>query len=360
VASSSRMPFAGKRTVVSLVCGLGVVLLVLGLSSGAQAAPKPSIASVTAQLTALGHQNERLAEQYNKAGIDVALKQKQADRAALVAKRAQAAYDTSKGQVRFDLVAQYKGDSLGRTAALLTSRSSQNYLDQLSTLSLISARRATITHQLDAQKTAAAKASTTAAQLLASATKIRKALGVARANLTARVAKYTQLLSRLNAAQRARFLAIKQAKAKAIAQAPVTVAKGKAQVRTVTALGPAPAPSARAAIAVKYALAQIGKPYVFAAAGPRAFDCSGLTMMAWKAAGVSLPHLAAAQFNMGHHIARSQLEPGDLVFFYPGIQHVAMYIGHGLVVHAPHTGDVVRIAPLSEFGGNYMGAIRLP
>ena len=80
-----------------------------------------------------------------------------------------------------------------------------------------------------------------------------------------------------------------------------------------------------------FALAQIGKPYVFAASGPNAYDCSGLTMAAWGKAGVQLPHFAAYQYNMGHHVSRSQLEPGDLVFFYPGIQHVAMYIGqrHG-------------------------------
>ena len=81
-------------------------------------------------------------------------------------------------------------------------------------------------------------------------------------------------------------------------------------------------------------------------------------MAAWGKAGVSLPHLARAQFQMGHAVSKDQLEPGDLVFFYSGIGHVAMYIGHGMVVHAPHTGDVVRIAPLSQWGGDYQGARR--
>ena len=146
--------------------------------------------------------------------------------------------------------------------------------------------------------------------------KNRTALGVARVNLKAQVAKYTKLLSELNAAQRAKLLLIAQTKIKSVAQAPITKSQRKAQVKFATA-SPAPAPSGRAGIAVAFALAQIGKPYVFAAAGPGAFDCSGLTMAAWGKAGVSLPHFAAAQFGMGHAVSKSQLEPGDLVFFYP-------------------------------------------
>ena len=363
MASSSRMPAVGKRTVVSLVCGFGVLALVLGLAPAGQAAPKPTIASVTAELTKLGHQNERLSEQFDKAGIDVVAKQAQANRAAAYARTTRAAYLKSSAHVRMDIVSAYKGDGYSSTSALLTSRSSQNYLDQLSTLSVLAARRVTVTHFLKTQRDTALNAATTASKLLATATRTRHALAVERTNLKAQVAKYTKLLSQLTAAQRARFLAIKVAKnappvAKAVTQAPVTRAQRKAQVEVVTS-SPVPAPSARAAIAVAFALAQIGKPYVFAASGPRAYDCSGLTMAAWGKAGVRLPHFAAYQYNMGHHVSRSQLEPGDLVFFYPGIQHVAMYIGHGMVVHAPHTGDVVRIAPLSEFGGSYIGATRL-
>jgi peptidoglycan DL-endopeptidase CwlO len=357
VASKFRMPSLGARSLVSAICSVGILALILGLAPGVQAAPKPTVASVTAQLHKLARQNEQLSEQYNKAGIDVAAKQKQADKAAAAATQARKAYQASQRQVRLDTIEQYKGGGLETTAALLTSHSSQNYLDQLSTLSLMSTRRVTITQHLHVQKVAATKAAATARSLFAEATKNRKALGAARVNLKAQVAKYTKLLSQLNAAQRAKLLLIAQTKVKAVAQAPVSKSQRKAQVKFATT-SPAPAPSGRAGVAVRFALAQIGKPYVFAAAGPRAFDCSGLTMAAWGKAGVSLPHLARAQFGMGHAVSKSQLEPGDLVFFYSGIGHVAMYIGHGMVVHAPHTGDVVRIAPLSQFGSNYQGARR--
>jgi cell wall-associated NlpC family hydrolase len=110
-----------------------------------------------------------------------------------------------------------------------------------------------------------------------------------------------------------------------------------------------PAPSPRAAAAIAFAEAQLGKPYVYAAAGPDAYDCSGLTMMAWAAAGVSMAHYSGAQYAAFPHVPLDELQPGDLVFKGPGgSQHVAMYVGGGLQIAATHTGDYVRIQPLSS------------
>ncbi|MBS1847920.1 MAG: C40 family peptidase, partial [Actinobacteria bacterium] len=97
--------------------------------------------------------------------------------------------------------------------------------------------------------------------------------------------------------------------------------------------------------AVAAAMSQLGVPYVWGGASPSGFDCSGLTMWAWAHAGVSLSHYTFAQEGQGQVVPISQLQPGDLVFYYGG-DHVAMYIGGGMVVHAPHTGDVVRTASL--------------
>jgi cell wall-associated NlpC family hydrolase len=119
---------------------------------------------------------------------------------------------------------------------------------------------------------------------------------------------------------------------------------------------PAPPPSGGAATAVATAMAQIGKPYRYAAAGPDSFDCSGLTMFAWAAAGVRLPHSSAAQYAGLPHVAQSDLQPGDLVFYGSPIHHVGMYIGNGQYVHAPQTGDVVKVA--SAFRGDYVGGAR--
>jgi cell wall-associated NlpC family hydrolase len=118
-----------------------------------------------------------------------------------------------------------------------------------------------------------------------------------------------------------------------------------------------------AAIAVAYAMRQLGKPYQWGAEGPAAFDCSGLTSAAYLAAGVVIPRVSVDQFNAGPHVAVADLLPGDLVFYADDpaspatIHHVGMYIGKGLLVHAPHTGDVVRIASIWRNG--YAGAVRV-
>ena len=245
MAFSFRMPSLGARSLLSAICSLGIVALVVGLAPGVQAAPKPTIASVTSQFHKLvGRTSSCRAVQQGR--IDVAALQKQADKAGAVATQARKAYLASQRQVRLDIIDQYKGGGLETTSALLTSHSSQNYLDQLSTLSLMSSRRVTITQHLHIEKVAATKAAATARSLFAEASKNRKALGVARANLKAQVAKYTKLLSKLNAAQRAKLLLIAQTKVKAVAQAPVTKSQRKAQVKFATAT-PAPLPSARPA-----------------------------------------------------------------------------------------------------------------
>lgn len=119
----------------------------------------------------------------------------------------------------------------------------------------------------------------------------------------------------------------------------------------------ADAPDSRAAAAVSYAYSKLGSPYVWGATGPNAFDCSGLTLAAYRAAGVSLPRTTYSQINAGRRVARSELLPGDLVFYYSGISHVGIYIGNGQMIHAPNPSAPVRVAPLDEMP--YVGATRV-
>ncbi len=135
--------------------------------------------------------------------------------------------------------------------------------------------------------------------------------------------------------------------------------------------------SGPAATAVQWAFAEIGVTYAWGggdADGPTqgfaqgadtvGFDCSGLTLFAWAHAGVRLGHYTGAQWEAGRHVAQSDLQPGDLVFFATDtadaatIHHVGLYIGGGNMISAPHTGDVVRVASVTGFGG-YIGAVRL-
>jgi len=114
-------------------------------------------------------------------------------------------------------------------------------------------------------------------------------------------------------------------------------------------------PLPAAARAVQTALKELGKPYRYGALGPSTFDCSGLTKFAYGAAGISLPHSAAAQYQAGRRINRNQLQPGDLIFW-RGLGHVGLYIGNGKMVHAPRTGEVVTVISIDQ--GGYLGAVR--
>jgi cell wall-associated NlpC family hydrolase len=111
-----------------------------------------------------------------------------------------------------------------------------------------------------------------------------------------------------------------------------------------------------APVAVRAAYALLGRPYVWAAAGPQAFDCSGLTQWVWARAGVALSHYTGLQWNEGRKVGRGELAPGDLVFFGRDLHHVGIYIGSGLMINAPHTGAVVRVEPV--WWTRYAGAVR--
>jgi cell wall-associated NlpC family hydrolase len=113
------------------------------------------------------------------------------------------------------------------------------------------------------------------------------------------------------------------------------------------AAAPAAAPTQAAQIAVDTALAQQGKPYVWGGAGPDSYDCSGLTQYAYAAAGIALPHSSSMQSTMGTPVAYSDLQPGDLVFFYSPVSHVAMYIGNGQIVQASTYGQPVAVTELA-------------
>ena len=168
-------------------------------------------------------------------------------------------------------------------------------------------------------------------------------------------------ITQLEAAERerqARLAAQARAAAKNHQPAPEPAPSSGLSGGSPTPSAPAPPPSSHSSV-VSIALQYLGVPYVWGGASPSGFDCSGLTMYAYAKVGVYLPHNAAMQYGMGTPVSRSQLAPGDLVFF-NGLSHVGMYIGGGRFVHAPHTGDVVKISSLSEYwyAATYVGARR--
>ena len=338
------------RPILAAAVAVGAAALILptvaAATPGAPASP-PSVASVQKQLGALALKNTQLVEKYNQAQVQVQAKQQAAHAAMHAAEQAKVAFAQARSAMGATVLAQYEGGSFSATGALLSSNNGQSYLDQLNTLGIISAHTARLVAQLGSAKQSADSTEKQATTLLNAATAKRDALAKQKSAVQAQVDKYTTLLASLTAAQRAAF------------QRSIVPPVSTASVVSATTTLPTSATSSAAARAVKFALAQVGKPYVFGAAGPDAYDCSGLTMAAWNAGGVALPHSAADQYNYGTHVSMSSLQPGDLIFFYQPIGHVTIYIGNGLMVSAPQTGENVSVVPVNSFGSSVTGATRL-
>ena len=158
------------------------------------------------------------------------------------------------------------------------------------------------------------------------------------------VAQTEQTLAQLRAAERRRAAAVNR---------PATTAPSAAG--SALPLRPT-AVSGNVAAVIRYAYAQLGKPYRWGATGPGAFDCSGLTLMAWAQAGVSLPHSSRAQIGIGRQVTQSELQPGDLIFRYSPISHVSLYVGNGQQISATHSGSTVKLQ--SAFQGEVVGFSR--
>jgi cell wall-associated NlpC family hydrolase len=198
---------------------------------------------------------------------------------------------------------------------------------------------------------AAAKAAKDAKAAQAAAAKLTHDLAAKRTQLAKQAAQSKAMFDRLSASERQAFLASQAEPVDRASRDETRSDPPSAGAPTVTA----PA-SGGAATAVAAAKSKLGSPYVWAAAGPSSFDCSGLTMWAWAQAGVSLPHSSSMQYSSGTKVSTSSLQPGDLVFYGSPIHHVALYVGGGQVIHAPQTGDVVRYASVDMMP--IVGAVR--
>jgi cell wall-associated NlpC family hydrolase len=312
-------------------------------------APSPStIDSVQKRLGALALKNDQLVERFNRANNAYHEAKIAAGKAQGAYRAAAAQLDQAQQEFAASAAAQYEGGAFSSTGALLSSSSGTSYLDQLDTLSMLSQHNAQVVSSFEATQKSAAQAKKQAQRALHTAEAKFVYVREEQTQTKAQIAKYTRLLATLNAQQRAAWAA----------RMNPTVPKAKV-TKVTTQLTNLHATPVQARRAVEFALAQVGKPYVFGAAGPGSYDCSGLTMASYAAAGISLPHSAADQYNYGHHVSANDLQPGDLMFFYQPIGHVTIYIGDGLMVSAPQTGEDVKVIPADTFGSDYTGATRL-
>lgn len=344
--SPARRGRTGRRVLLTLVAAGGVVLAPLP----ALAAPEQATTSqqAAALVASRAHDLEVVTEKFNDARE--ALKTAQADAATADQQvaTAEAGVTAARSQVVEVARSAFTGQNLSTLQAMLTSSSADEMLDRVGTLDTIAGHNndlltaaQTATEQADAAKAAAEKATADAQRLVDD-------VAAQQDDLNAQIADYQAQYDRLTAAeqQASRAQAERAEASSGTGSSTRGGSTGAAQAPSV----PVVAGSGAAATAVNTALAQLGKPYVWAASGPGSFDCSGLVQYAYAAAGVSLPHSSGAQAGMGTAVSRDQLQPGDIIAFYSPVSHVGIYIGNGQMVHAPTSGDVVKIASIDAMG----------
>jgi cell wall-associated NlpC family hydrolase len=232
-------------------------------------------------------------------------------------------------------VNQYKSGTLSQSLELLFSSDPALYLSSAGSLEAITRRKSTQLRKFQSAEQALNATSLTVSDRLAQVKVLQKKLAERSALAAAKLAQAESLLAKLKKEDRERLAKLAEDQENADQASSLEAAKSAAGV------------SGRAGIALKFALKQIGDRYVFGADGMVYWDCSGLTMRAFQAAGVSLPHSSRAQSRMGKSVPFNQKKPGDLLFFGRPVSHVGIYLGGGRMVHAPRSGSRVKVAEAS-------------
>lgn len=313
------------------------------------ASAAPTVTSIQAQVNNL---RDEAASKYEAANaVKYQIDKLQRELNSLKQGEAAANAKTSKLQADISKMAieNYKAGGLGNGLELMFSRDPAAYLSDAATLDVLAQRYSTKLRQLKTYKQGLQSSQLVVADRTAQLQAAKKNLDKQVASANTALAKAEKLLASLKADQRKKLEA----------QDSADQAKILAESKRLAALYGTG--STRGAIALRFALNQLGDIYVWGGAGPIKWDCSGLTMRAFGSSGVSLPHSAAVQYNYGKFIPKSALQPGDLVFFGRPISHVAIYMGHGKMVHAPRPGKRVEV---TDFNGGlgrkpYVGAKRL-
>lgn len=323
-----------RKTAAFAVAGVAAGSVLLA-QSGAQA---ETLSQAKADYNQKMQESETATEAYNAATAQAASLQQKVD--SLQAQISTDTQDMASLQKAMGLQAaqQYETGGMSDSLKLALESSPQSYLDKALTSNEVSAQEARLLKTLAADKAQIAQDQKLAASEMAQQQAAVATARTNKANAIAAADKAKQVISSLTAAEQQQI-----------------TSGGGSTLNTVNV-----PVSGRAALAVAYAKSKLGDSYVYAAAGPNTFDCSGLTMMAWAQAGVSLPHNAAAQYDDIAHISLSEAQPGDLLFFLDGgsIGHVGIYIGGGMLIDAPHPGAYVREISLSNIGMTLAGVGR--
>jgi cell wall-associated NlpC family hydrolase len=340
--------FHRARQLIALVAALLLTSLLTAAGAGADpiAQKRAEAARLATQLEAQNQRVSVLAERVDAARLKA--EQVGGSLATAEAKLADAARasDAARSRLRNLAIDAYLRGGAAAPSGTLAGHDDpavrQGYIDQLTgshTEALDAMRSARLS--LGEQRAALQAAKHQANAAFASVAGAERSAAQAEAAVRASLAKVKGELGQLVAAEQARREAVDRAR---------TASALRASRSRSGSFGPTPPVGKGASFAVEAARAQLGKPYQWGGSGPDSFDCSGLAMYAWRYGGVSLSHSAEAQYNETAHIALADIQPGDLVFYGSPISHMGIYVGGGQMIHAPHTGDVVRYAPIDHGG----------
>ncbi|MFI5837939.1 NlpC/P60 family protein [Micromonospora sp. NPDC051300] len=316
-----------SRCTTTLAALVGAAVVLTGGATAAHA--EPSVAEIEAQIDRDWNKLEPVIEQVNAVRGQLAVRRRQADALGRQIAPLQARVDAALGQVGGLAADAYKGDNLSTVNALLGSRSPSELVSGLEMLDRFAHHQQEQVHDIAELRDELAAKKKPLDEMVADLSRTEAQLAAKKKQIDAEIARLQKL--RLK----------------------VYGNGGGGPLR------PAPCPSGypggAAGVAVKFACAQIGKIYVWGAAGPDHFDCSGLTMAAWAKAGVSLPHNARQQHDVTKRVSRAELRAGDLVFYYGDLHHVGMYVGDGWVVHASQSGKPITMKRVDDGDINSYG-----
>ncbi|MFH8804460.1 NlpC/P60 family protein [Streptomyces sp. NPDC017936] len=322
-----------------------------GFDGTGHAAPDPTPAQVKAKVDKLYQEAEAATEKYNGAQEKATAAEQRLKSLRDEAARKEARLNSAREELGSMAAAQYRSGGLAPAMQLALSDDPDQYLDGAAFAERAGDRQSAAVTRVRRQLREIEQLRGAARLELTSLAARRAELKRHKETITGKLDAARRLLSRLTAAERARIQGDTGGDG---ARASRASAGGRDDLPVP---GSAAASDARAAAAVSYAYSKLGSPYVWGATGPDAFDCSGLVLAAYRSAGVSLPRTTYSQIDAGRRVSRSELLPGDLVFFYSGITHVGLYIGGGRMIHAPNPSAPVRVAPLDEMP--YAGATRV-
>jgi cell wall-associated NlpC family hydrolase len=331
-----------RRSRVALALGTALVAVATGVLAPTAASADPAeVARAAAAMQEAAQRLTLLDEQLHQAHLVVEEKRAAADEAAAQAAAAQAALDVYAPRLRAIAKSGYTGKTQTRVSAFLLSASPEELVQQMATLDVIADHTSAVIAEVAAAQDVAERAQIAADELADTSKAAFGQLEAQKAEVEKEVEKYQADFERLSAAEQAR----------------VTTAVAGRSMSPPSVSDLPLADGSAAAIAIEVALSKVGSRYAMGGSGPDVFDCSGLTSYAYAAAGVMLPHSSRAQSTLGQRVERSALQPGDLVFYYTPISHVALYIGNGMIVHARTYGVPLSVTSVDQSG--YRWAVRL-